>query len=70
LHGIVPLKAILANRHVGTEGGCPICNNAAEDTLHMIFKCPMAKDLRESLTLIQVINDAMDDRSGSVVLKT
>jgi hypothetical protein len=70
LHGIIPLKAILANRHVGTDGGCPICNNAALDMLHMIFKCPMAKDLWESLNLTQVINDAMDDRSGSVVLET
>jgi hypothetical protein len=55
---------------VGTEEGCPICNNAAEDILHMIFKCPMAKDLWESLNLTQVINDAMDDRLGSVVLET
>jgi hypothetical protein len=25
LHGILPLKSILANRHVGNNGGCPIC---------------------------------------------
>jgi hypothetical protein len=56
LHGIVPLKAILANRHVGKEGGGPICNNAAEDILHMVFKCPMAKDLWELLNLTQVID--------------
>jgi hypothetical protein len=26
LHGIVPLKCILANRHIGTSGACPICS--------------------------------------------
>jgi hypothetical protein len=25
MHGILPLKSILANRHVGTSGQCPLC---------------------------------------------
>jgi hypothetical protein len=25
LHGIIPLKCLLANRHIGTSAGCPIC---------------------------------------------
>ena len=26
LHGILPLKCILANRYIGTSGECPICH--------------------------------------------
>jgi hypothetical protein len=26
LHGIIPLKCVLANRHIGKSGECPICN--------------------------------------------
>jgi ribonuclease HI len=37
LHTILPLKYILANCHVGTIGGCPICNNGPEDTKHLLF---------------------------------
>jgi hypothetical protein len=29
LHGIFPLKSILANRHIGTSGTCPVCNQGA-----------------------------------------
>jgi hypothetical protein len=26
LHGILPLKSILVNRHIGTSGECPVCH--------------------------------------------
>jgi hypothetical protein len=39
MHGILPLKSILFNRHIGTLGICPLCNSNDEDILHMIFKC-------------------------------
>jgi hypothetical protein len=39
LHGIVPLKSIMVNRHVGTSGECPICHLADEDIMHLFLKC-------------------------------
>jgi hypothetical protein len=35
LHGILPLKSILANRHIGTTGECPVCHQGAEDIRHL-----------------------------------
>jgi hypothetical protein len=70
LHGILPLKSILANRHVGTNGGCPICNQAAEDVLHLVFTCPTARSLWCSLGISQIMEEALEeDRSGSAVLE-
>jgi ribonuclease HI len=70
LHGILPLKSILANRHVGTNGGCPICNQAAEDVLHLVFTCPTARSLWCSLGISQSMEEALEeDRSGSAVLE-
>jgi hypothetical protein len=40
MHGILPLKAILLKRHIGTSGVCPLCQSDEEDILHMVFKCP------------------------------
>jgi hypothetical protein len=45
LHGIILSKCILANRHIGTSGECPICNLHAEDTRHLLFTCPVAVDM-------------------------
>jgi ribonuclease HI len=70
LHGILPLKCVLANRHVGTEGGCPICNSGPEDVLHLLFTCPVAMDLWAVLGLSQVIQEGIQtDLSGSAVLE-
>jgi hypothetical protein len=43
LRGIIPLRAILANRHIGSNGACPICNQGAEDIRHLLFRCTNAK---------------------------
>lgn len=43
LRGVMPCKAILANRHVIPEGGCPVCHNGAEDIKHLIFTCDRAR---------------------------
>jgi hypothetical protein len=40
LHGLMPLKSILVNRHIGHSGQCPICSLAAEDVSHLLFLCP------------------------------
>jgi hypothetical protein len=70
LHGILPLKCILANPHVGTEGGCPICNSGLEDVLHLLFKCPVAMELWALLGLSEVIQEGIQtDLSGSAVLE-
>lgn len=39
LHAILPLKGILANRHVGLIGSCPICHQHTEDIRHLFFQC-------------------------------
>jgi hypothetical protein len=70
LHGILPLKSIMVNRHVGTSGQCPIYNLDAEDVLHLLFKCPTAQALWDSIGIPGIIEDALFvDRSGSAVLE-
>lgn len=68
LHGIIPLKSILANRHVGTDGTCPICKQGPEDIKHLMFTCGRAMDLWNALGISQVVMDVLHiDRSGSVI---
>jgi hypothetical protein len=70
LHGILPLKCILANRHIGTLGGCPICNQGHEDIRHLLFQCQPATELWSSLGLQTVIHEAfIIDRAGSGMLE-
>lgn len=70
LHGIIPLKSALANRHVGSNGACPICHQDAEDVCHLLFDCCNARELWERLGMSSIIQEAMRvDRSGSVVLE-
>jgi hypothetical protein len=45
LHGILPLKSILVNRHIGMSGECPICQLGPEDIQHLLFLCPVATDI-------------------------
>jgi hypothetical protein len=60
----------MVNMHVGTSGDCPICHLGAEDTMHLLFKCPTSVSLWDSLGISSLINDAvMTDRSGSAVLE-
>ena len=70
LHGILPLKCILANRHIGTTGQCPICNQGPEDIMHLLFTCHTAKTLWQELSLSTLIEHAIQvDRAGSAVLE-
>jgi hypothetical protein len=70
LHGILPLKSILYNRHIGTTGGCPICNQGPSDTSHLLFQCEMARDLWENLGIADIIIEAEQvHRAGSTVLQ-
>jgi hypothetical protein len=70
MHGILPLKSILAGRHIGTSGQCPLCSLHAEDILHMMFGCQRATSIWRGLGLENLVNHVMRaDRSGSVVLE-
>jgi hypothetical protein len=70
LHGILPLKCILANRHIGTSSECPICQQGPEDINHLLFQCQTARDLWRSLDLHVIIEQEMhNERSGFVVLE-
>jgi hypothetical protein len=70
LHGILPLKSILANRHVGNTGGCPICQLGPKDIMHLVFQCSAAWEMWISLGIHEIIDDFMPvDRSGSAVLE-
>lgn len=71
LHGILPLKSILTNRHVGSADHCPmICSQGPEDVMHLLFGCARAKELWRLLGLSQIISEATtEDRFGSIVLE-
>jgi hypothetical protein len=59
MRGILPLKAILHDRHIGTSGICPVCNGEAEDLLHMIFKYQGASSIWKELGLDNIVSHAM-----------
>jgi ribonuclease HI len=70
LHGILPVKSTLVNRHIGTSGQCPICSSGPEDIAHLLFRCPKAKEVWESLGLANSVDDAiLADRAGSAILE-
>jgi hypothetical protein len=70
LHGIIPLMSILVNRHIGTSGQCPVCQQAPEDIVHLLFQCGTPRDIWSSLGIVGVIDEAISiDRSGSAVLE-
>jgi hypothetical protein len=45
LYGLIPLKSVLVNQHIGTSGQCPLCTLDAEDVSHLLFQCSAARDL-------------------------
>jgi len=70
LHGLIPGRAILADRHIGYTGGCPMCLNGAEDIKHILFSCNRAKEVWRALGIWDSITQFLTvDRSGSVVLE-
>ena len=70
MHGILPLKSILANRHIGDSGQCPLCDLHPEDVLHMVFNCQGAANIWRELGLYNHVTSAIQvDRSGSAVLE-
>lgn len=70
LKGLLPCRSMLASRHIGEAGGCPVCQNGAEDVKHMMFTCNRAKEVWHSLGMWEKIECFLiTDRSRSVVLE-
>jgi hypothetical protein len=70
LHAMIPCRGVLANRHVGNLGGCPLCMTSCEDIKHMIFSCPRAREVWGCLGLTSRLDSVTNiDRSGSVVVE-
>jgi ribonuclease HI len=70
LHGIIPLKCILANRHIGTSAECPICHQGPEDIMHLLFTCPATQVIWQELGIFYIIQEAsVVDLAGSAALE-
>jgi hypothetical protein len=70
LHAMIPCRGVLANRHIGNQGGCPICNSGCEDIKHLLFMCGRAKEVWERLGLSFILEGITClDRSGSVLIE-
>lgn len=71
LHGLIPVKSVVANRHICSDGSCPVCNQGAEDISHLLFRCNMTRAICEKLGLSDFMLEAMNiDRSGFVCWNT
>jgi hypothetical protein len=70
LHGTIPCRAILANRHIITSSLCPVCSTHYEDTHHAFFTCPRAIEIWENLGIMVEIEESRTiDRAGSGVFE-
>jgi len=70
LHGTLPCRVTLANRHMKVSPNCPSCSEGAEDTKHILFMCQKAKEVWGKLGLHEVINKSCaTDRAGEAVLE-
>ena len=70
LHGVIPLKSIMANHHVDTSGKCPIFHQAAEDLTHLLFQCITTKETWRLLGLDALIEEAITiNRAGSTMFE-
>ena len=70
LHGTLPCRVTLANRHMKVSPTCPTCSEGLEDTKHIFFRCRKAKDVWKRLGIIDIINKACEvDHAGEAVLE-
>lgn len=70
LHGALPCRVVLANRHMNISGQCPLCATGAEDIFRMLFKCTWAAKIWNLLECQQFIAEACEyDHAGSAVLE-
>jgi len=69
LHGLIPCRGILANRHIENISSCPACHEGCEDIKHLLFGCNQASTIWRILGVSEEIQKAMRaDRSGSGVV--
>jgi hypothetical protein len=59
LHGLIPCKGILANRHIGNSSSCPACHESCEDIKHVLFTCHRAKEIWRILGVSDKINTVL-----------
>ena len=69
MDGSISIDLTKECNYVGDAGGCPLCQNGAEDIKHMIFTCDRAKSLAFVGYLGEDTSPKMTDRSISVILE-
>ena len=70
LHGTLPCRATLTNRHMKISPLCPTCSQGVEDTKHLLFLCRKAKEVWKRLGLDMIIERACEiDRAGEATLE-
>jgi hypothetical protein len=68
LHGIIPLKSILVNRHIGSSGAMSDMYAWARDVAHLLFQCDTARQNWWSIGITNIIHKSLlTDRAGSAV---
>jgi hypothetical protein len=45
LHGAIPCKGILANRHIESSSSCLACDDGCEDIKYLLFTCTRAREI-------------------------
>lgn len=70
LHGIIPCRGILANRHIGNDGGCPFGSDGCQDIKHIFFKCSRSRLIWSQLGVLDQLDEVVgQDSSGSVLVE-
>ena len=70
LHGTLPCRVTLANRHMKVSPSCPTCSRGLEDTKHMLFLCSKAKEVWKRLGMDVIIDKACEvDLAGEAILE-
>lgn len=69
LHGDIPCKGVLANRHIENSSSCPACHGGCEDIKHLLFTCNRAKEIWRRLGVWNKLQRVLStDRSGLVLI--
>lgn len=70
LQCLIPCRGVLANKHIGNNSTCPLCQRGCEDIKHMMFQCEQAQEVWTALGIWGCIQDILAiDRSGSVIME-
>ncbi|KAI5006703.1 hypothetical protein ZWY2020_033946 [Hordeum vulgare] len=70
VHGTLPCRVTLANRHMKISPIFPTCSEGLEDTKHLLFLCSKAQEVWKRLAMDIIIGKACEiDRAGEAVLE-